>query len=60
MIIQSFEDTVDFFTHGFDSYNCAEDPGPEIYEHYDIDGERAAAIQEFNDGFKRYDADYRA
>ena len=60
IIIQSFEDTQDFFKYGFEEYTCQVASNGDVYEKYDIDGEREAAIFEFDSGFRRFDASYRA
>jgi transketolase len=50
---------MDYFRYGFDASECEEEAA-EIYEEYDIETAKEEAIAEFNQGFRRYDAAYRA
>lgn len=61
LVTQSFEDTMDHFRYGFESYECESEPDlGEEYEEFDVEAARADAIYEFNQGFRSYDAEYRA
>ena len=52
---------MDHFRYGFESYECESEPDlGEEYEEFDVEAARADAIYEFNQGFRSYDAEYRA